>query len=427
MSFLAVFLLTTFPLLRSASLPATPEDLAKCRSWKEANATVAAALALGPPPTRIGLMPVRYLALVEAEAGLKKTHVSGVGLEHGQFVPATVEDDSGLSLSVPWLADKLGLSVARAYDLFFELMIAFSFVSGVLGLFALTPARWPRLLGLAALTLTLALACRTGDVYIITAAVPIALVPWILAALSRSSMPVWLVIGALAGAMSAFSNVMRSQSGTSLLLFLGLAWGLSTKLPFRLRLAGCGSALLSCALVSAVFLNVIARRDTFLRVHGAYGSHRPPQHPFWHPLYLGLRYTSSDSLKEYRDDAAIAKVCSVDPYAGFVSQEYEHILRNATFETIHARPALVVRNLFWKAAVLLGYLLIFGNIGWLALLRRSMVWPIDPAFFVAIGFNSLFGLLVAPVRPYLLGLIAYAALYGVTSSMLATGSRAVAD
>jgi hypothetical protein len=84
-----------------------------------------------------------------------------------------------------------------------------------------------------------------------------------------------------------------------------------------------------------------------------------------------------------------------------------------------ARPALVICNLLAKLPVVLGYVLIFGNIGWLAFLRRPVVWAVDLALFAVIAFNSMFGLLVVPRLGYLFGMIASAALFGAISFMLA--------
>src|SRR5207249_10048481 len=134
------------------------EGLANCRAWQEEQKYVSTPRASHPPATRIGIMPVRYHDLVNTLAGLEKTRVAGVGLENGQYtVPA---DDLGLSLVVPYLAYELGLTIPGAFDLFFQTVIVVSLISGVLGLLTLTPVRWPRLVGIAALTLTSWLAYR---------------------------------------------------------------------------------------------------------------------------------------------------------------------------------------------------------------------------------------------------------------------------
>jgi hypothetical protein len=51
-------------------------------------------------------------------------------------------------------------------------------------------------------------------------------------------------------------------------------------------------------------------------------------------------------------------------------------------------------------------------------------WPIEVAFWGAIAFNSLFGLLVIPQPQYLLGFKAFATLYGVVSVDHALKARA---
>ncbi|MGO9275609.1 MAG: hypothetical protein ACLQOO_36125 [Terriglobia bacterium] len=366
-------------------------------------------------------MPARYSELVEMEAGLEKTHVWGVELDDGRFT--TTGDDLGLFCIVPWLALKLGLSVGTAYDLFIALLIGGSFISGVLGFLRLTPAMWPRLVAITALALVAILAARIGDVYVVMGALPVALVPWILVAARRGSLPVFIAIGAIVGGITALANAVRSQSGTGLVVFMFLAWALSTKVPSRMRLAGLGTAFLCLALGWAAFQNVVAKRNAFLGAHaanesllGRYG------HPFWHSVYIGFGYVENDAVPAYRDEVAVAKVCSMDPAAGFTSPQYESDLRTATLQLVRARPGLVVYSLLAKLGVVLAYLLLFGNIGWLALFRRPVILAIDLAFFAAMAFNSLFGLLVVPFAGYLLGMIAYAAVFGAISFMLAAES-----
>jgi len=203
------------------------------------------------------------------------------------------------------------------------------------------------------------------------------------------------------------------------MVFLFLAWALSTQVPSRRRLTGLGTAVLCFALGWAAFHNVVAKRDAFLRAHTANPSLLDYGHPLWHSVYIGLGYVKNDAVPQYRDEVAIARVCSMDPGAGFASLQYERDLRTATLQLVQARPALVISNLLAKLPLVLAYILIFGSIGWLALFRRPLVAAIDLTFFAAIAFNSMFGLLVIPVLGYLFGMVAYAALFGAISFMLA--------
>jgi hypothetical protein len=72
-------------------------------------------------------------------------------------------------------------------------------------------------------------------------------------------------------------------------------------------------------------------------------------------------------------------------------------------------------NLLAKLAVVLAYFICATNVGlYAAKLYRKPFW-LDSAFAVAIAFDALFGILVIPNPKYLLGLIAFAAMYGIYS------------
>jgi hypothetical protein len=392
-------------------------DLAQCRAWQDSQTVAARLAAMGPPPTRIRIMGARYLDLVRAEAGLEKTNVLGVGFDAGQWTPTT--DDVGVYIILPWLAHELGLSISRAYDLFFGFLIALCFVSGTVGFVTLAPARWPRLVGVAALVVVSLLAFWVGDVYILLGMVPVALVPWILLATRRSSFPPLTAVGAISGAVAAASDFVRAGSGTILLIFLTLALALGKSLRPKVRLAGAATTAVCFAIVWAAFMHLVAQRDTFLRTHTSNESYLRFRHPFWHSVYIGFGYAKNDLIPAYRDEIGVARVCSERPSASYLSQDYERVLRNATEQLVREHPGIVVRNLVKKTLMVALLVLVCGNIGWIAFLRRPIVWSADLAFWAAMALNSLYGILVVPYASYLFGLISYSALFGATSVMLA--------
>ena len=372
--------------------------------------------AMGPPPTRIRIMSARYLDLVRAETGLEKTNLLGLGFEGGQWTPTT--DDVGVYIIVPWLAHGLGLPLRCAYDLFFSLLIAVSFVSGTIGFLTLTPAPWPRLVGVAALATVSLLAFWVGDVYILLGMVPVALVPWILLATRRSTLLPLATVAAISGAVAAASDFVRAGSGTILLIFLTLALAFGKSLRPKVKLAGVATTVICFAIVWAAFMHLVAERDTFLRAQTSNESQLRFRHPFWHSVYIGLGYAKNDLVPAYRDEVGVARVCSESPSVDYLSQEYERVLRNATEQLVRHHPGIVVRNLVKKTLVVALLVLVCGNIGWIAFLRRPIVWSIDLAFYAAMAVNSLYGILVAPYASYLFGLISYSALFGATSVML---------
>src|SRR6266849_4766989 len=239
---LAAMSVTAWPVAASSSA-----DLAPCRAWQETQAVAAKLATMGPPPTRIRIMSARYLDLVRAETGLENSNLLGLGFEGGQWTPTT--DDVGVYIIVPWLAHGLGLPLRCAYDLFFSLLIAVSFVSGTIGFLTLTPARWPRLVGLFALTIVSLLAFRVGDVYILLGMIPVALVPWILLAARRGTLLSLPFVGAISGAVAAASDFVRAGSGTILLIFLTLALAFGKSVRPKVKLVGAAATAVCFAIV----------------------------------------------------------------------------------------------------------------------------------------------------------------------------------
>ena len=413
MKCLALAAITIIPLVVGTAGSA---DLEHCRAWQESQAVAARLAAMGTAPTHIRIMQARYLDLVRAEAGLEKTGLLGLGFDNGQWTP--IFDDIGLYLIVPWLAHRLGLSIGFAYDLFLTLLIVISFVSGMIGFLALTPDRWPRLVAVAAVLLVSLLAFRIGDVYIVLGMIPVALVPWILLAIRSGAWLSLTTVGVISGAVAGASDFVRRGSGTILLIFFTIALALSKNLRPKARLLGVAAAAISLTIAWAVSMHLVAERNTFLRAHTSNASQLRFRHPFWHPLYVGFGYAKNDLVPAYLDEVGVARVCSETLSADYLSQDYERVLRNATEQLVRQHPAIVVRNLVKKTLVVALLVLVCGNIGWIAFLRRAIVWPIDLAFCAAIALNSLYGILVVPYASYLFGLISYSALFGATSVML---------
>lgn len=414
---MACFALAAFTAVARPIAAPESADLRQCRAWQDSQTVAAKLAAMDPPPTRIRIMGARYLDLVRAEAGLEKTNLLGLGFDAGQWTPTT--DDIGVYIILPWLAHGLGLPISRAYDLFFSFLIAACFVSGTLGFVTLTSARWPRVVGFAALAAVSLLAFWVGDVYILLGMIPVALVPWILLAIRRSTLPSLIAVGSISGAVSAASDFVRSGSGTILLIFLTLALALTRSLRPKVRLAGAATTAVCFAIVWAAFMHIVAQRDTFLRTQTSNESLLRFRHPFWHSVYIGFGYANNDLIPAYRDEVGVARVCSESSSAPYLSQDYERVLRNATEQVVRDHPGIVVRNLVKKALVVALLVLVCGNIGWIAFFRRPIVWPIDLAFCAAMVANSLYGILVVPYASYLFGLISYSALFGATSVMLA--------
>jgi len=156
------------------------------------------------------------------------------------------------------------------------------------------------------------------------------------------------------------------------------------------------------------------QRSEFLGKHDA-GHQSEHAHVFWHSIYIGMGYVKNSEIPAYRDEVAMAKVLLVQPTAAYGSSEYEKVLKKETLELARRRPFLILENILAKLAVVLFYCICASNVGlYAATISGKPMW-FEVAFWGAIGFSSLFGILVVPKPHYVLGLIAFATLYGLYS------------
>jgi len=132
-------------------------------------------------------------------------------------------------------------------------------------------------------------------------------------------------------------------------------------------------------------------------------------------VYIGLGFVQNPYVPAYEDGVGFRKAHSIDPTVINCSPEYENILRREVFRLARNHPQFIVTNLAAKAGVVLFYLLICANMGLLAAFCYPKGWVLESAFWMAMGFDLLFGLLVVPEFSYLLGLMAFAVMYGIFS------------
>jgi hypothetical protein len=266
---------------------------------------------------------------------------------------------------------------------------------------------------------------REGDVYILLSSTTVALVPWLLYFVKRGVVDGWFIMFALgAGLCAGFANLIRSHSGTGFMLFMAIAVPFAVRCGWRSKILLTAVTAAACLAPSLYFHTLRDRRDAYLN---AVQPARPPiqeQHPFWHSVYIGFGFLSNEMVPAYSDEVAVYKVAAISPGAHYLSAEYEAVLKNEVSYLIRHHFSFVVLTLAAKMGVICFALLLCANVGLLAAALYPKTWPIEVAFWVAIAFSSLFGLLVIPYPKYLLGFMAFAILYAVVSVDHALEARA---
>jgi hypothetical protein len=355
-------------------------------------------------PTRLRLMPTRYVELRRAARGLSCSGVPLVAFDGLRYRPAAWTDDPGLFFFVPELARAMRVDLVTATDVLLIGVVLLASGFGLLGFLRTVETKLGRRVGIVAFLLLTIVEVVAGDVYVMNAAPAIACVPWILYFVSRKKITTgMLVMFVVTGVLGETATLFRAHAGTGLLLFtLVVTAGLYQVKPAA-RVLLITLLLLGAAGPELLTRELYARRNVFLEHQPGAMLEAGQGHPFWHSVYIGLSYVRNSDVPEYRDEVAIAKVRALRPDAAYLSTEYEQVLKREVFNLAKRRPFLILANLFVKLVVVSFFCICAANVGLYA------------AFWLAIAFNGLYGILVLPNPKYLVGLIAFAALYGVYS------------
>jgi hypothetical protein len=378
----------------------------------------------GRSTSRISIMPARYLDLREALAGYRLTKVPLVAFDGTRYLAAGVGDDQGIYYFIPRLASLSGLSIARSIDLFFGAVLVISFLTGAAGLLIILD-HWPlRLWAMFALCMLLWFSFRKGDVYIWQSASAVAVVPWFLYLLRKNAAG----LGATAflfgaGLLIGFANLIRSHAATGLAIFIALLVAFELKCAFRRKLALLGVLIAAISVPGICFHGLRAQRDAFLRIAQPEYSAPVEHHPFWDTVYIGFGFTKNPYVAGFFNEASAEKVRSISPRTTYLSPEYARIIRAEALRIIWEHPLFVLITILAKLRILLFLLLCWSNVGLLAFALYPKHWPIELAFWSAMAFNSLFGIIALPQIQYLLGFLAFAALYGIVSLSFALQQR----
>ena len=368
------------------------------------------------PPTRISLMPYRHLALQYAVAGYLRSKVPLVAFDGTKYLQAGFSDDPGIYYFIPRLAIWSGLPLKSAIDLFFGGILAISFLAGIIG-FLIILNRWPlKLWSVFALCMLLWFAYRKGDVYVALSAPAVAIVPWLLYLLRKNAAGAGTAaflfgVGLLAG----FANQIRSYAATSLLIFIVILVAFQWKTSHARKLILLAILAAGMLLPAAYFRHLIAQRDAYLAVAQPGYTSSVDQHPIWHTVYTGLGFTKNPYVAGYRDEVAAEAVYSISPSTAYLSPEYERILRDESLRIARQHPLFILVTLIAKLRIVLFLLLSWCNAGLLAAVFYPKGRAMESAFWGALVFSSLFGIVAIPQVQYLVGFIAFATLYGIVS------------
>ncbi len=370
------------------------------------------------PPTRISLMPYRHLELRYALAGYERSKIPLVAFDGAKYFKAGYGDDPGMYYFVPRLAAWLHLPLERTIDQFFGVTLIVSFLVGITGLM-LVVSRWPlRLWGAFGLCLLFSFAFRKGDIYLALIVPVVAVVPWLLYLLRKNSAGAVMVIFLIGtGLVAGFANEVRGQAATGLMIIAVIRHAIELNRSWGRKLVLLAALSAGFAIPNGYFHALLSRRDAFLAASQPDYVQTVDRHSIWHALYIGLGYLKDNPYVPggYRDESAFETVYRISPSTIPLSPEYERILREEIFRMAREHPIFIAATIVGKLRVILFLLICWANVGLFAAVLYPKGWAVESAFWLALAFDSLFGIIAIPQIQYLLGLMAFSTIYGIAS------------
>lgn len=350
--------------------------------------------------------------------GYKKTSIPLIMSNDSDIMPFTANggDDLGIFILIPKLAKAFHLSADQATYAFFYGILAGGFLCAIAGLFLLFKDAMQRTIALIVTSTIFYITFKMNDVYITSTILIFALIPLFLYLLQKRNFVILNIFLLIAGILIGIGNSMRAYAGMGALLFMVIML-IAEKIEIIYKIVLLTMVLAGPIMTSWYFDTQFLIYQQYAHEHFDDVPSIVQRHPLWHTAYLGLGFTELNEIP-WEDGYGFTKARQLDPSIKS-DHEYEAIdkaLRSEFFKILLQRPLLVGAIMFAKLGVLFYYLLICGNVFFIAmiycLLHRRFAY-IDGAFFALIGFNLLYPLIAIPIIKYSLGFIAAVLLYAV--------------
>ncbi len=362
------------------------------------------------------IMEGRHRRLEWVMEGFRKTQIELLGFNGTEFIVGEKGDDWGLYYIIPKLARLFNVDAILMAQVFLSSLLIVSFGIGLFYLFSLYQNRNARIVSAVGLLFILYQSFSYWDVYVALCFPAMAIVPWCLYTVSQKEFkPTQWVAFFVVGLIASVATCVRGFAGVPVVIFVSVVMLVSKPWHGR-KILLLGLLAIGYLIPVVVFNQTVKQRNAFLMENQpALATVQQKQHVFWHPVYIGLGYIGNPYGILFRDHIAIDKVQSIAPGTVNYTDEYERILKEETLRIVRTDFSFVLKVVVVKLSVIAFYLLVFSNIGlWAAWKERKPVsW--DLAFFLAMGLNSLYGVIVIPDPQYILGFITLAVLFGVVS------------
>jgi hypothetical protein len=375
------------------------------------------------------IMPCRYSGLESTLKGYDLTNLHLVAYDdlcnsvaREIFSPSGYADNIGSFYFIPRLVQLTGIKLEIAIQLVYSGFVFLAFLSAAVAIWLFFQSLSGKLIGIIALAILSLVIAGIGDVYIFTGAIPMAIIPWLIYILKKppiSDKYLYLFFF-LVGIIISVGHLMRSHSGTDVLIFIliGLVF-FAKSYSYKQKTISILILTLSMATVFNWSNSIVDQRNEYLS-NIETNLELSPKKIMWHNIYAALGYLSNsygqvDGFESHEDSDtySVKRALEINPQVKIFSSEYEDILRKETFTFIVDHKLFFIKTILAKIGVMLVYIALFMNIGLVMLFYYNTNVKFHLLFLSGITFNMIFGVLGAPNYTYLTGLFLFSVLYSI--------------
>lgn len=341
------------------------------------------------------------------------------------FTPSGIADHLGSFLYIPFLSDKLAISIDIIASLFF---IGYGLICFLIAIFFFNKVKMNfknKIYGnLSILTLFL-INIFISDTYSFYGLTALALIPiwyYIFANDYKNKTRDIIIYSIISGIFIAFSETVRGQSGLFIIICIFIFYSFTSKEKKTLKIISIFILFIPLIVSKYFFNSIIQERNIFF-------DNKPKLlielkerdiavrnvRSIWHNAYFGLGFLSIEKkdFPKNNDTYAVNKAKELNPNIISFTKEYENLLMKEYFKFIKDYPLYFIKSLFAKLGVIFMYILLFFNFGILKINKYKFDEKIIFFFLPGILLNSLLGFAAEPDYSYLLGMFTFTSLTSV--------------
>ena len=377
------------------------------------------------------MMPCRGKSLDATTEGLKQTGIDLIAyndvcnsIDSKIYSAAGLTDNLGTFYLLPKLSVVFNYPASSIAVIFYSLIVIIAYVIGTTALWRVCTNKYSKVYSSVMTTLLALIMIGINDYYVLYGAVPLLLFPIFLLIRKTEDFKLLLFYFILSSIIISISHLIRSHSGTSMILiFIFFLIFFAKQISFKKKVLIIFAYTIVAFIIFAYFQSIINTRNEFLlSLNQNYNYDLNGHRIMWHNIYYSLGYLANNfsygdwQFHQASDQYSFERAKSINPNVIFASIEYENILRDETFKFILQHPLFFINTVFAKFGVLIMYFIIFCNVG-IFFIYNLIIKKIELFFYIFIGiiFNCSFGILTQPTYVYLMGLFFFSTIISIMS------------